>query len=292
MSQTRHNASRRGSVFAQEAGGRIIVNLRNRAFKTGTILCVGLLFGLVAVIAQDSVPRRKSSNDAEASGAEAAIVIKRRALVLEDPRTYQVPLRLEPAKSIALIAPVDGIVQSVHVKPGDQLPSQGDVIRMDDQRTELLIRKAKAEVTARELERKLAQSNGGSADAVALAEANLEAAKAAYDLAELEHQKMIVRGGFAGTILKVHVVPGQFVRAGEAVAELGDLSNLVAHVPAGRAQVKPGDKISVTVENSSVPAVVETLFPPPPHYEPLGPLVESLTMAQIQIQKEAGTLHH
>lgn len=265
------------------------MNLKSKRLKTATISVACLLLGLVAVVAQDGRSKRESSKDAD--GAEAALVIKRRALVLEDPRSYQLPLRLEPVRSIALIAPTDGIVRSVHVKPGDALPSQGDVIRMDDTRAELLIRKAKAEVTARQLERKLAEANGGSPDAIALAEANLDAARAAYDVAELDQKKMVVRGAFAGTILQVHVVAGQFVRAGEAVAELADLTTMVAQIPAGRSQLKPGDKISVTVENTAVPAVVETVYPPPPRFEPLRPLVDSLSMANVQIQNGEGKFH-
>ncbi|WP_146372974.1 efflux RND transporter periplasmic adaptor subunit [Symmachiella macrocystis] len=261
------------------------------AFKIITISATISCLGLVASVAQDRNSNRRAANEADAEEAPAALVIKRRAVVLEDPRTYQIPMRLEPVRSIAVIAPVDGIVQSVHVKPGDLLPSQGDVVRMDDTRTELLTRKAKAEVTARQIERKIAGAKSGAADEVALADANLEAAKAAYELAELDQNQMIVRGAFAGTILQVHVVPGQFVRAGEAVAELADLRSLVAEIPAGRAQYKAGDKISVTVENEAVSAVVESISAPPPRFESLRPLIDSLSMAKIQIQNSEGNYH-
>lgn len=267
------------------------MNSRSMVLKIITISSAISLLGLVAGVAQDGVSNRRSLKEAGVADAQAALVIKRRSVVLEDPRTYQIPLRLEPVRSIAVIAPVDGIVQSVHVKPGDVLPSQADVVRMDDTRTELLTRKAKAEVTARQIERKIAEAKSDSADAVALADANLEAARAAYDLAELDQEQMVVRGAFAGTILQVHVVPGQFVRAGEAVAELADLTSLVAEIPAGRAQYKAGDKMAVTVENKEVPAVVESIYPPPPRFESLRPLIDSLSMAKIQIQNSEGNFH-
>lgn len=268
-----------------------IVNSKSIAFKIITISATISCLGLVASVAQDGNSNRRSTKEAGVEEATPALVIKRRAVVLEDPRTYQIPMRLEPVRSISVIAPVDGVVRSVHVKPGDVIPSQADVVRMDDTRTELLTRKAKAEVTARQIERKIAEAKNGAADEIALADANLEAAKAAYDLAELDQNQMIVRGAFAGTILQVHVVPGQFVRAGEAVAELADLTSLVTEIPAGRAQYKAGDKMSVTVENDAVPGVVESIHPPPPRFESLRPLIDSLSMAKIQIQNSEGNYH-
>ena len=235
------------------------------------------------------IAQNKSTTNKEESGQQnkqTNAVIKRQPVILKDPRSYRIPLRLKPSRSIALTAPVDGVVRSVHVKAGESLPVQGDVVRLDATREELLVNRAKVLMEAREIERKLVASQG-EADAIALADANRQAAKIDLNLAQLNRERMVVRGPFAGTILRVHVVAGQFVRAGEPLVELADITRLRADIPVDRARAKLNTSINITIENSTAKATVVEIRPADQRFEPLRDLVDSLATATVAVDNKA-----
>ncbi len=256
------------------------MTLNHRFLRFGVLASL-LTCLVVAAVAQQG-ERRRASKDNPDDADDSATVIKRQPLILEDPRTYRIPLRLAPARSIALTAPVDGIIRDVEVKRGDNLPTQGDVVRLDQTRAEFHVRRAKALVEARQIELKLAEQKA-AADEVALAKAKLEAAKAELDLQQYDMEKMVVRGPFAGVILSVFVVPGQFVRAGEPVAQLGDLTSLTANVPVDRTRVRLGQSMDITIETDVAKATVDSVLPAPSEYDALRELANSLAMATIRI---------
>ncbi|HLJ12085.1 MAG TPA: hypothetical protein VKU82_12900, partial [Planctomycetaceae bacterium] len=193
------------TVFARAA--------RPGRLSDGILFLGFLLLGLPAVVVafQDDGEKKDA--------AELEVVIKREALKLTDPRTYKVSMHLEAVRSVDLTAPADGVVRAVTVKPGQKLKSQGEAARLDDSRAALVLKRAKANVQAAQLEKKLAQAKH-DADLAALADARLEAAQADLELAQWESEQLVVRGAFNGEIQRVYVVEGQFVRAGEKLATL------------------------------------------------------------------------
>lgn len=218
---------------------------------------------------------------------ENKTVIKRQPVVLKDPRSYKIAMRLEPAKSIALTAPVDGVVRSLHATVGEMVKSQNDVVRMDDTRAALVERAAKAAADAKRIQQKIAETKNDP-DLVALASAEYEEAKAKLDLAQLDHERMIVRSPFVGTILKVYVVENQFVRAGDPLVELGDVKTLHAQVPVDRKQTSPNTPIEIKVENRDVRGTVLEIQPPGLEMEPLRELVDSLATATVTVDNSTG----
>jgi multidrug efflux system membrane fusion protein len=247
------------------------------------LLAVGL-FSLPAIVW--AVQNEEDSSKKE---GELEVVIKREALKLTDPRSYRVSMHLDAVRSVELTAPVDGYVRAVSAKPGQKLKVQGEVLRLDDSRAALLLKKAKANLLAFQIEKKLAQAKS-DADLVALAEARLEAAQADLDLAQFESERLVVRGPFPGEIQRVDVVEGQFVRAGDRLATLIDPSRLVVEVPVERAGATPGSAVDIKVEETPVKARVETVIALADKFDPLRELTVSPASAIVSVENTQGKL--
>ena len=251
----------------------------------GALLCAISLWALPAIVSAVQNEDDSSRKDA----GELEVVIKREALKLTDPRSYRVSMHLDAVRTVELTAPVDGYVRAVVAKPGQKLKVQGEVLRLDDTRAVLVLKRAKANVLAFQIEKKLAQAKS-DADLVALAEARLEAAQADLDLAQFEAEKLVIRGPFAGEIQRVHAVEGQFVRAGEKLATLIDPSRLVVEVPVERAASAPGSNVDIKVEETPVKARVESVIALAEKFDPLRELTVSPASAFVSVDNTSGKL--
>jgi multidrug efflux pump subunit AcrA (membrane-fusion protein) len=224
-------------------------------------------------------------NDEEASkeGSEQEVVIKREVLKLTDPRTYRVLMSLEGIRHVELTAPVDGIVRTVTAKPGQKLKAQGDAIRLDDTRANLILKRARANLQAAQLEKKQASN-------AALAEARLEAAQSDVDLAQYDAEQLVVRAPFNGEIQRVYVVEGQFVRAGEKLATLIDTSRLAVEVPVERSAAAVGSNVEIKVEGTAVKGRVESVTALAPRFDALRELTVSPASAVVTLDNASGKL--
>lgn len=231
----------------------------------------------------------QNEDDASKNSGEQEVVIKREALKLTDPRTYRVSMHLQAARTVELTAPVDGYVRAVAAKPGQKLKVQGEVVRLDDSRAAIVLKRAKANLLAFQIEKKLAQAKN-DADLTALADARLEAAQADADLAQFESERLVVRGPFNGEIQRVDVVEGQFVRAGEKLATLIDPSRLVVEVPVERAGAAVGSSVDIKVEETPVKARVETVMALADKFDPLRELTVSPASALVSVDNTQGKL--
>jgi len=248
----------------------------------GTLLLGIFLAGLPAIVGafQDSDDSKKDSSELE-------VIIKREALKLTDPRTYRVSMHLEAVKTIELTAPVDGYIRTVSAKPGQKLKAQGEAVRLDDARAALVLRRARANVQAAQIEKKLAQAKN-DADLTALAEARLDAAQADFDLAQFEADQLVVRGPFNGEVQRVYVVEGQYVRAGEKLATFIDSSRLQVEVPVERSSAPSGSNVEIKVEETPVKARVESVVSLAPKFDALRELTISPASALVSVDNSAG----
>ncbi|MGE5194728.1 MAG: efflux RND transporter periplasmic adaptor subunit, partial [Deltaproteobacteria bacterium] len=253
----------------------------NRRRFGGLLLVAGLLAALPAIggAFQEDEEKRDAT--------EQEVVIKREVLKLTDPRTYKASMHLDAVRNLDLTAPVDGYVRTISVKPGQKLKAQGEAVRLDDARAALVVKRARANVQAAQVEKKLAQAKN-DADLTALADARLEAAQAEFDLAHLEAEQLVVRGSFNGEIERVYVAEGQFVRAGEKLATLIDSSRLQAEVPIERGSAAVGSSIDIKVEESQVKARVESVTALPARFDALRELTVSPASAVVSIDNSAG----
>ena len=257
------------------------VRFAGKTRRFGGLLLVGaLLVVLPAIGAAFQYDDKKDS-------AEQEVVIKREVLKLTDPRSYRASMHLEAVRTLDLTAPVDGYIRTVSVKPGQKVKTQGEAARLDDARAALVVKRARANVQAAQVEKKLAQAKS-DADLAALAEARLESAQADLELAQLDAEQLVVRGSFSGEIQRVYAVEGQFVRAGEKLATLIDSSRLQVEVPVERGSAAVGSSIDIKVEEAQVKARVESVTALSPRFDALRELTVSPASAVVSIDNAGG----
>ena len=78
--------------------------------------------------------------------------------------------------------------------------------------------------------------------------AQLEAAQARAELAQLELDRLTLRAPFAGKIIALPVSSGQYVLKGTVIAELADITSLKSLVPVDRRSVSERADLKVFVE--------------------------------------------
>lgn len=211
-------------------------------------------------------------------GGAADAVIERMALDLRGPGEYQVPLRLQPMTSLRLVARVDGIVEDMLAETGESVSAQEEVVRQEPGIRQTELERARAAFQLAQLE------HGASGDqSRALAAARLELATLDLRLAEERLEDLILRAPFAGTITDVHVVAGQFVRAGDPLVTLADLSQLTVDVPVSRNDVSEGDTIEIRVEDTLVSGEVAQILPLSDELEPLRDLFLAIATARVTL---------
>ncbi|MBS0263875.1 MAG: efflux RND transporter periplasmic adaptor subunit, partial [Planctomycetes bacterium] len=242
---------------------------------------------LLLSVALVATPAVVSALQSEEPAAEVEVVIKREAIHLTDPRTYYASMSLQASKSVDFVAPSDGIVRTVTARPGMKLKNQGDAFRLDDTRTAIIVKRARAQVQAAQAEKKLAQVKGDP-DVTAIAEARLEAAQAEAELAQFDAEQMIVRAPFNGDVLRVNVSEGQYVRAGEKLGVLVDPSKLWVEVPVERANAAVGSTVDIKIEETAVKAKVEAVTALADKFDALRELTVSPASAVVSIDNAGG----
>jgi len=221
--------------------------------------------------------------------AEVEVVLRREALDLRDAAEFRIPLALTAARTVELVAPADGVVRVVSGVAGTAVRDKAEVIRLDDGRAQLVVKRAAALLKAAQVEKQMAQGRGDG-PALSLAEARLEAAQAELDLANFDAAELIARAPFAGELERVYVVEGEFVRAGQKLARISDASQLVAEVPAERAVGGPGGATTLTVEGRDLPAKIEAVLPLPDELAVVRELIASPVLARLRVDNPQGQL--
>jgi RND family efflux transporter MFP subunit len=217
---------------------------------------------------------------AHTTASPERVVIVRESLHLTEPSEFRVPLQLEPIRSVDLAATVDGVVRSVQIGPGQAVAKQAEAIRMENMEQQLILNRATALYKAAQIEAKRAAA-AGDRDQADLAGAQLEAAKAEFELAQYRLERMSVRVPFDGTALDIRAIEGQVVRAGEPLATVADTSRLRVEIPVDRKTAAPGAPIQINIEETPVSGVIEQVLPLDPRFEKLRDIVNSAATAVV-----------
>ena len=212
---------------------------------------------LLSILAACALASAAVAQDAE------PVQIKREPIAPRPVDEYQIPLALEPVRTVTLRAAVDGTVEAVLAELGKDALDQADLVRFDSKLARL------------ELER---------AEAAAAANYPTEAIAAVDEkIARLKLERMAVRAPFAGQVVAVHVAPGAMVTAGTPLLDLADMSALRVRVPVQRGEVNVGDRIPVRVESQTVDGTIEAILPAGEQIGKLRPLFESLAEAVVEV---------
>lgn len=238
---------------------------------------------LLTVFSTCLVNARLSAQDE--TDQPAGVVIERATLTLTPPEKYSIALKLQPVRSLPLVAPTDGIVSDVFVKAGDSVRGQSELIRLDSQEFSLALKTAQARVELAKLE--LVQQSK-VADGKAIAEAKLKVAQSELDLAQFRVDETILRSAIDGFVTEIHVTKGQYVRAGDLLAIVIDPNKLFVEVPVERDQAEKGKSYPLTVEANTTEGTIEAILAPRPEFDPLRELFVSVATARLLIDSKGG----
>lgn len=234
---------------------------------------------------QGTLPNRNAGQ----AGGETHVVIEREPAVLIAPKAYQVALALDPAKRVQLAAVEDGVIRRIQCGIGKPLAAEAEALRIDDRALQLKLERAKANFRAAEIELRRAQT-GKDADLIEIAEAKQQAAKAELDLGEFEAGQAIVRAPFDGVVLRVNVIAGEWVRAGQPLAELADVTKLKVEIPVDRQDENSaqGKTVELKIEDAVVEGTIEHVLPPAERFQPLRDIVDSVASAIVVLDNAGG----
>jgi multidrug efflux pump subunit AcrA (membrane-fusion protein) len=203
-------------------------------------------------------------------------------LELTMPERYQVNEMLEPIRRVTLVAAADGFIRSMDVRLGATVRESQEIAQLD--RTEA---SARLKMALAELKEKKALAKTIT-NAAGVAEAQVEAAEAGAELAQLALDRCTLRAPFAGRIVALPVCSGQYVLRGTTLAELADVSGLKTLLPVDRRSVTPGAPLTVQIEGKDVAGKVQAIMPLPAEYLALRELVTPFAAAWVVVSNAKG----
>lgn len=253
------------------------------------VMAAGLL--LVPVGHAGAQPAPATSGSGEGGPLPIAaqgdqVVVKREAANIIAPEKYRVNLALKPHQVVVLSAPCDAVVRQVVEKVNNLVKPQSEVIRLENTTQKLQLQRAQAEYKLAALEQKGATTE----DQKAIAAAKLEASKAELDLAQFLFDQTSIRTPINGEVRRVFVVEGQYVRAGDPLAEVGDSSKLAVEIPVERNAVTKGAALPIKIEAQEVSGTVSAIVPLSSEFDALRDLFESITSAVVVFENADGKL--
>ncbi|TWT55850.1 putative acetyl-CoA carboxylase biotin carboxyl carrier protein subunit [Thalassoglobus neptunius] len=228
-----------------------------------------------------SSPILAQRGDEELEGIE----IERVAVSLKPPTDFRVPLRLEPSRTLRIVAPMDGVVEKVYFKAADSVRAQAEVIRFDSQQRQYELKIAQSEHELAKIEESLATDNQKK-----IAAARLDVARKKLDLAEFRSNSTVVHAAMDGVVSQRLVAEGQMVKAGDLLLVLVDPNELFVEIPIERGKVEAGTTIPVQVEDKQVDAKVDAILEPLPEFDPLRELFVSVATARLLLDASDGDL--
>jgi multidrug efflux pump subunit AcrA (membrane-fusion protein) len=202
------------------------------------------------------------------------------------PDPYQVSVALEPVRRLILVAPADGVIRSVDARLGGLIRESQELAQLDRGEASAKLKVALAEVKEKQA---LARVNA-KAPGVEVYQAQLEAAQARAELAQIELDRCTIRAPFPGRVLDVSVCAGQYVLKGAAIAELGDTTSLRAVLPVDRRTAAAGSTLTVPVEEQPVSCKVQAMLPLPESFARLRELATPFAVASVIFANPRGDL--
>jgi multidrug efflux pump subunit AcrA (membrane-fusion protein) len=246
------------------------------------------VFGLATVgvksFGQEAKSEAKGPLPVAAAGDQ--VVVKREASRVIDPHKYRISLALEPKSTVTLTAPFDGIVKQAQGKLNGKLQTQAEIVRLDTTVPKLIVARADAAYKVALNEQKLAADKDETQKA--LAQAKLDVAKAESDLAKNSLELCSIRAPFAGELQRLLVTEGQFVKAGDPVAIVVDVSSFKVEIPVERATAEQGKGVSLKIETAEADGKIDAVLPLHPRFDALRELFDSVASAIVVIENASG----
>ncbi len=237
-------------------------------------------------IGQDKKSDPKGPLPVAAAGDQ--VIVKAQASRIIDPHKYRVSLAVEPLQTVTLSAPFDGVVKQAQGKSNSKIQPQAEIVRLDTTVPKLNVARAEAALKVATFDQK--QAGDKDENVKAMLQAKVDIAKAEVDLAKYYLDSCSVRSPFAGELQRLLVGEGQFVRAGDPVAIVVDVSKVKVEVPVERSAAEQGKSFSVKIEANDVEGKIDAVLPLHTRFDALRELFESVASAVIVIDNGDGRL--
>jgi multidrug efflux pump subunit AcrA (membrane-fusion protein) len=224
------------------------------------------------------------SGAASAQTLPTAARIESVPLELTMPERYHVTEVLEPIRKVTLVAAGDGLIRSIEGRLGEVVRETQEIAQIDRTEAAARLKMATAELHEKQA---LLKSNRNSSDVY---QAQVEAAEARVELAQLELDRCTLRAPFSGRLVAMNVCTGQYVLKGTAIAELADVSSLKVMQPLDRRSVNTNSAVTVQVEGRDVAAKVQAVLPLPEALRVLRELATPFGAATLIVPNSKGDL--
>jgi len=161
-------------------------------------------------------------------------------------------------------------------------------VRLDTTVPKLNVLRAEAAFKVATNEQKLAADKDETQKA--LAQAKLDVAKAEVELAKHYLDSCSIRAPFAGELQRLLVSEGQFVKAGDPVAIVVDVSKLRVEIPVERSLAEQGKSFSLKIEAADAEGKIDAVLPLHDRFDALRELFDSVASAVVVVENGDGRL--
>lgn len=192
------------------------------------------------------------TTEGEATAAQSVRVLASEAK--DVPEVIRVFGRTEAERAVTVRVETEGTVTSIEATEGHELEEGAEIVRLDIEDRDSILRRAEGELTYRAKTYKAAEELAKKqfSSEVALAEdaAALAAARADVAAAKLDIARTRVRAPFAGVVDQIEVEAGDYLAIGDPIAYVADLDPIIIAVGISEQDIihlHPGDGAMVNV---------------------------------------------
>ena len=206
----------------------------SRSFWVAVLLVLAIAAWFTSSLVLPSTEPNTNVNERTPQPITVAVKPSRAATM---PEVFVAEGQADPDRDTEVLAETSGEIAEVLLKKGDVVTADMVIARFDPRQRTAELQRARAELirVERELENAetLLQRGSATLDRVANQRAAFAAAEAGVAAAEQAMADTVLRVPFDGRLEELHIDPGEFVPAGEAVARIVDRDPLTirARIP-------------------------------------------------------------
>ena len=161
---------------------------------------------------------------------------------------------LLPFQRVLMRSQIDGVIENINFEEGDEITKEKRLIDISTKELQLKLKISIADSNLAEinikLDEKLASSNLISSSQLDQTRTRAESARLNKELARISLKKSIIFSPLDGTVKTKHVKVGEFVRKGDKLVEILDLSRVIVKVNIPELEIleiKIGQKVEIAL---------------------------------------------
>ena len=161
---------------------------------------------------------------------------------------------LLPNQRVLMRSQIDGVIEGINFEEGDEITKEKRLIDISTKELQLKLKIAIADSNLADInikrDEKLASSNLISSSQLDQTRTRAESARLNKELARISLKKSLISSPLDGTVKTRHVKVGEFVRKGDKLVEILDLSRVIVKVNIPELEVlevKTGQKVEIAL---------------------------------------------